>query len=476
MLLVWHSYVGGENKMLSPQEYGLSNCVSDIQRYYVLQEIHNDAVKMGCGVDYSGIDSINIEIPYNAKPMPLSDYTDFGGVVLNVRNQTKNATLFRMKQPMTPMNVTLDQIENGNIIDKYQDYIIVIEDQKLWVEKRRGHSYGHTRKDILLVKDGKIKNKVVASYETACSKPIFFRCDVNKSIKVIKNLIVNRDTASTYKTNILFMENQNDVEIDNITINTPSPGKLYGDAAINIKNCTNVKIKDVTINGTYSQNNKSGYGISMNNVWNVSFDHLTGHGNWGIFGNNNVNTATLVNCDINRFDIHCYGKDVTFKNCTFRDLYNQFSSVYGKVLFDNCQFIDFLPVLFESSYNAYTGFDLSFKDCTWQMKQGHNYLIQAGNPYGGENERIELKEKCWPNLMIENMKIVAPDNISEIYLFECKALLNSNVKLGYIHNVRINNMKVVNCKKHQMNTKIFMSNKPVVPKKRLTTNVLMKKK
>lgn len=473
-LLVYPYFLLGESKSLSPLMYGLNDCISDIQRYYVLQELHNDAVKQGCGVDYSGLDTIYIEIPRDAKPLPMTDYTDFGGVVLNVRNRMKNMTLFRMSQQIMPLEVTWDQIVKGHVPNMNRDHLIIIEDQKPWVKNRNGYSYGHTRKDILLVKDGQIKNKVVSSYGTVSSKPKFSRCEITKNVKQIKNLTITRDTTSTYITNVFSIENQNDVEFRNVTINTPSAGELYGDAAISIKNCTNVRFRDVSINGTYSQKGNYGYGISMNNVWNVTFDHLIGQGNWGVFGNNNVNTAYLENCDINRFDIHCYGRDVTFKNCTFRNLYNQFSSVYGKVSFDHCQFVEFTPVLFESSYNAYTGFDLIFKGCTWQLKQGRNYLIQAGDPFGKDNEREELREKCWPNLLVENMKVVVPETVGELYLYGCKVNPRNDVKIGYINNVKINNIRVVNSANHLMNTKIYLSDKVIDFKKRITTNVCFK--
>ena len=463
-------------KMLSPLAYGLRDCISDIQRYYVMQEVHQDAVKLGCGVCYAGIDTINIEIPRDVKPLPLPDYTDFAGVVLNVRNQQKNMVLFQMSAGTKPMDVTWEQIKKRILPDRNSDFLIIIEDDSLWVKNRIGYKYGHRRKDILLVKNGRIQNEVVASYGTRSSRPRFLRCDIANRKKIVKNLTFNRDSTSSCMTYALKIENQNDVEVENVTINTSVPGELYGDMAISVTNCTNVRMKDVAINGTYSQKRNYGYGICMNNVWNVTFDHLIGHGNWGVFGNNNVNKATLVNCDINRFDIHCYGKDVTFKNCIFRNLYNQFSSVYGKVSFEKCEFVDFIPVLFESSYNAYTGFDLSFSDCTWQMKQGQNYMIQAGNPSGAVNERLELKEKCWPNLAIDNMKVIAPHDVKELYLFGCRTKPRDDVKLGYIHNIRVRNMKVFNFDNPKLKTLLYMSDIPIVFKKRLTTNILVKRK
>lgn len=446
--------VYGLGKTLHPIVYGLNDCISDIQRYYVLQEMHNDAAKLGCNVSYEGIDTINIEIPRDAKPLPLTDETDFGGVVMNVKNTAKGITLFTLKNKVEPLDITWEQVQKGILPDKQHDYLILIEDQEPWVKNRIGYKYGHTRRDILLVKNGKIQNKVVASYGTKSSKPKFSKCDIKSRPKYIRNLTVNRDTASSCITYILKIDNQNEVQIEHIKINTPAPKDLYGDAAISMNNCTNVVMKDVTINGTYSQNRKYGYGISLNNTWNTTFERLWGYGNWGVFGNSNVNTATLVDCDINRFDIHCYGKDVYFKNCTFRDLYNQYSSVYGTISYDGCLFSDFLPVLIETSYNAYTGFDLKFKNCKWEIKQtDRNVLIYAGKPFEKENERPELKEKCWPNLNVDNISVLGPSNLEEIVLFQCAGNKSINAKINYIKNIRIHSFNV-----WKNDVRVFLSN------------------
>ena len=73
-----------------------------------------------------------------------------------------------------------------------------------------------------------------------------------------------------------------------------------------------------------------------------------------MFGNNNINTALIENSEINRFDIHCYGRDISFKDVVFVNLYNQFSSTFGTIRFDRCTFRHFTPVLYEASYNSYT--------------------------------------------------------------------------------------------------------------------------
>ena len=154
---------------------------------------------------------------------------------------------------------------------------------------------------------------------------------------------------------------------------------------------------------------KSGYGISLGNVWNFKATRLIGKGNWGIFGNNNVNTAKIEDSEINRFDIHCYGKDVSFKNVKFRDLYNQFSSVFGCVSFETCEFRDFTPILIETSYNTYTEFDVNFNNCVFYTTQQKNYLVNTGSLSGEVNTRSELSEKQLPRVNVKNMKVISLD-------------------------------------------------------------------
>lgn len=197
-----------------------------------------------------------------------------------------------------------------------------------WVEKRRGYTYGVKRKDIVLINRGRGLNNTIFPYTDGASDPIFIYYEGSGDQKVIKNLIIERNSKSTKVTNVIKIVGLNNVLLKNIVINTPE-SDLVSDRAISINNSTNITFEDVEINGTYSSTNKSGYGIFMNNVWNSNFIRLSARGKWGVFGTNNMNNVKIIDSDINRFDIHCYGRDVFCKNTIFRYLYNQFSSFYG---------------------------------------------------------------------------------------------------------------------------------------------------
>ena len=146
---------------------------------------------------------------------------------------------------------------------------------------------------------------------------------------------------------------------------------------------------------------------------------MQGSANWGVFGDNNINLATIEDSQINRFDIHCYGRDVYFKNTVFNNLYNQFSSLYGTLMYENCRFVHFVPVLFESSYAAYTPFNLVIKDCEIDVDKDRPYLINAGNPSKkAERPRTELRRVSWPNIEIKNLKVNAQSGVNEWTLFQ----------------------------------------------------------
>jgi hypothetical protein len=214
---------------------------------------------------------------------------------------------------------------------------------------------------------------------------------------------------------------------------------MFGDGAIAFHNCVRITLNDIRIDGTYSQLNKFGYGVAMNNIYDLKVNRMLASAKWGVFGTNNMNKVFLKDCDINRFDIHCYGKNVSFERCTFRNLYNQFSSVYGTIKFSRCKFLDFIPILLEPSYNAYTGFDIVIKDCEWHVKEWHTYLIQAGNPFDEDNQRPELLKKCWPNVSINKLKIWGSDNLNTIFIYKIPTSENM-ANIGYVNHISIKNI------------------------------------
>lgn len=425
-----------KNRMISPLQFGLNEAKTGADRYYVLQRAHNEAYRLGVGVSYSGIKELFLEIPKDAQSLPLTDYTDFAGVSLKVENTQKDFFLFSMSKKLTSVNVNGEEIDSRdftmNPVMKSGKKLLIIKDKTLWVENRIGYNYGATRKDIMLVENGLGGNASVQGYSTPASCPECYYCEVDPSPKIVKNIDFQRTSNSTKKTYLIKVENQYNVKLSNVNVTTPDGSGLYGDKAIYMLNCVDVTLDDITINGTYSLPKKFGYGVSVDNIYDFHVGSMFARAHWGVFGNNNVQKALLKDCDINRFDIHCYGKDVRFENCSFVDIYNQFSSVYGELYFRNCTFTSFFPILMEYSYNAYTGFDLVFENCTFNLDKNHNCIVYLPSFTKMENSRQELGKKCLPNVTMQDCRVNATDGLKKWYIYNIK---NADGYEGSFHHI-----------------------------------------
>ena len=435
------------NHAISPLQFGINDAKTGEERYFVLLGTHEEAQRLGVGVSYDGIKNIELAIPTGAKSIPLTNYTDFAGVTIRVENNQKGLYLFTLSADLNPVSVSGEEIDSkdyGNNPTLFAGHkLLVITDKTPWVEKRKGHDYGAIRRDIMLVKHGRGSNDPVQCYCTNTTVPECYYCDVSGVPKIVfKNVKFERTATSTQKTNLVKIENHYGVELSKITINTPDGTGLYGDRAVYIVNCMDVKLSDITINGTYSLPGAYGYGISLDNVYDFRVDNLYARANWGVFGNNNVNRAYLKNCDFNRFDIHCYGRDVSFENCNFVDLYNQFSSVYGNVSFKNCTFNRFRPILIESSYNAYTAFDVTFEGCVFNFDKEHFSVVDFSG-FGKEiNTRPELRDKCLPNVTMRDCRINLTDGQKKWYVYNTKKIKDYIGRFSHISKVLIEGVSI----------------------------------
>lgn len=396
-------------KNLSPLDFGLNEAKNGVERYDALLRCHQEAVRQGCGVTYRGIGILQIEIPRGATGIPLTDYTDFAGAVISVRNNVKDLYLFTMIRPTEKIEVGARQVDAGDFSDidklKRGDNLLVLKDANPWVAERIGYGYAHYRKDVLLVRGGRAVNKVIMPYNNEWSKVECMYRPVTRKQKVFRNLVFLRDAQSTYKTCLLRVVAEHNVLAKNIKVTTPANAELFGDHVFMVEDCTAFTLEDVEVNGTYSQLKKYGYAFGINNVWGHKAIRVKADGNWGVYGNNNVSEATLRDCMINRFDIHSYGRDVTFKRCEFFRLYNAFGGTFGKVEYDRCLFNDVRPSLDGGSYNSFVALDVVFNRCTIQLKKNVPWLIEYQRVPTELNERAELRERYLPNVTVRNSTI-----------------------------------------------------------------------
>lgn len=440
------TYFSGSKRDISPMNFGLAKAGNGVERYNVLYETHKAAVAAGVNVDYSGIKTINLEIPENAKRIPLTQFNDFKGCVLVVKNTTKNHRLFNYAAKETPISINKQSIDNGDFRSieplRRGRYLLLIEDENPWVLNRKGYKYGHQRKDVLLVENGRARNATTMPYNNAYSKPKCTYVTLDDKPFVFKNITIERDPGCTFLTDVAYISGAGDVQISNVKIHTPT-SNLTGDRGIMIYNCANVALEDVTIDGTYSQTDRFGYGFTLNNLWNLKVTNMYGKGNWGVFGDNNINTALIEDSEINRFDIHCYGRDISFKNVEFFDLYNQYSSVFGTISHNHCTFTNFVPVLNGGSYNSFVAHDIVFDDCVFNATEKKNYLIKLSKLETDVNARKELAEKALPNVKINNLTVNMTEGADYLYLFYTNSSAKKVERLNYLSNITIDGMTVV---------------------------------
>lgn len=432
------------HETINPSAYGILEAKTGVDRYRCLLACHQDAIKKNVSISYAGINKLDIEIPSDAVSIPLPNEVDFAGIQLNVVNNQKSIFLFVSDEPTYSILVSQKSIDTGRFSDNHVlssgSFLLILNDEKPWVENRKGYNYGATRRDVLVVSNGVAQNSVTYPYCNGNSIPKAAYAKIGAR-KMYKNLVFNRSVSSSKMTNLISVRNSYGVSLSCITLNTPQDNSLYGDAAIQIKNSADVKMKDITINGTYSQTGQYGYGINLDNVTMFTGECIYARARWGVFGTYNVNGTTLIDCDINRFDIHCYGKDVRCYNCHFSDLYNQFSSVFGDVYFEKCTFTNFTPVLIESSYNAYTPFDLTFKECTFNLSDKNNRILTLMSLEKAHSPRPELSRKALPNIIIRNCTVNLAEDVKNWYIINTGKVTYKE-SLDYISKIEVNRLKI----------------------------------
>lgn len=432
-----------QGKGLSPYQYGLAEAKTGEERYWAIYRTHADAVKQNTTVDYSGIKQLNIEIPENARRIPLCEQTDFSGLKLTVSNtKRRDFTLFYYEKTVTEIDVDKECFTTYSF-EAYPELrtgcvLLIVEDKNPWVENRIGFNYGATRRDVLLLRNGKAVNKTISPYDNEYSSPRCYFIKTSENRKFFKNIEFDRDESSTMKTFLLNVKNLNNLEISGITVKTPNRDDWYADAIITVEGCTNLSMCDIKIENTYSQKNQFGYAFALGNIWNATISKVTAVAEWGVFGCSNINKATLTDCYINRFDLHCYGKDYYFRNCTILDEI-PISSMFVEMKFEKCTFETAYPCEYRYDYNAYTPFNLIFNRCTFKMDKKHNFIVFISKLSDERNSRKELHLKCLPNICIKKSVIELDEDVDKLDIIHVGENLYKS-SLGYITSIEIRDL------------------------------------
>lgn len=458
---------------ISPFDFGLREAESDTARYWALYRTHTEALARGLEVSYEGIDTLEIELPADFKSIPIGTHNDFGGLVLYVTNHARHGSLFTLPNKTKELALTKHRIGTGDfrMIPELAtgDKLLILKDDNPWTE-RIGYGYRVFRQDLIWVHNGKGMNTPIAPWNTDSTQLNASYCDVDTSLKVFRNLTLHRRESSTFRTECLYLKGQFNVLVEDVHVTTPK-SKMIADGVFNVSSSARITFRDVTVDGTYSGYGRwrdYGYAFALNNLWDTKFERVTADGNWGVFGTNYLSNTTLTDCDINRFDIHCYGRDVLLKRCTLRQRQTQFSSMYGTVTFDSCRFADCIPVRIRSSYNAYTPFDIEMRDCTFELTMRHHSLVNVMLLDTAENNRPELSRKCWPNLTVSNMTVIVPGTVRAMNLYEPTGTLSELKKpVDHINKVIVNNLKTIRPNGKPASLPVRLSSRKFIPMQKM---------
>lgn len=434
---------------ISPLDYGLREATGGMGRYFALYNAHVAALQQGVEVDYTGIDTLELELPPSWTSIPLGRYTDFQGLVLYVTNHAHHGSLFALSQSATPLEMDkalVDGLDYRTVPELAQgDYLLVLNDRKAWTE-RRGFGYMQYRSDLIVVHDGQGLNSPVMPWNTDSTQLKASYCAIDTARKVFRNLTMHRAKGCSFRTTLIAVSGQYNVLIEHVRVTTPK-SKMIADGIFSISNSARVTLDGVEVEGTYSGKGRPdvyGYAFSCNNLYDAHFHNIVAWGNWGVFGTNNLNRTHLSNCHVDRFDIHCYGRDVLLENCTLEGRQTLLTSFYGTARFDHCYFKNYIPMRIRSSYNAYTPFDIEIQDCTWELSPRYHYLLRVNLLDTADNPRPELKEKCWPNIQVDGLAIVVPLTVGRVYVVDpCDNRKDLRREIGYIDNVKLNGVTMM---------------------------------
>lgn len=443
---------------ISPLDYGLAEATTGEARYEALYNAHCAAVAFGLPLDYSGVGTVELTVSSGSKSIPLPPQTDFKGTVFKVRNDAKKCYLFSLEKVFSRVAVSGVQIDaadySGVPALSSGLHLLRIQDDVHWVNDREGYDHPADRADVVLVRDGVGSNGPVASYDTPATRINAEYCEADDTQKSFCNVTLVRDAASTQNVNLVAFRGLNNLYLSNIRIETPSGTGINGDTAIDIRHCTNVICEDMTFDGLYCEAHESGYGLSINNTWNAVFRRIHSHNLWAAFGCNNMQDSFLEDSDVERFDIHCYGRNITVRNSTLTGKGLPCASIFGTILCENVTFNDCFAYSMRTEYNAFTPFDIVLKNCEFNAVSQHG-LINMGLFNATINPRPELARKNLPNLEIDGLTVRLIAGASTFSLFRVSDVPQYPDPIGYISSIKVKDLNYVYKTNSAVRTYVF---------------------
>lgn len=402
---------------VSPLNFGLEP-LNHLTSAKYLYETHKKALAVGLVVNYLGISRINIEIFDSFQSIPLGNYTDFSNCEFHIINNKKKVYLFTRggERPRIELNINKDLLKRLDYtsVPELQrgKFILVVQDMNVW--SKRQMSIGQTdiyRYDIISIQDGYSRNLPIYNYDSEDSNPSFYAINVDEDKSpIIANGKFYREN-STKLTNLFIVEKIDNLTVKDIYVYTDkytAPDDIAADSTFYFDRVTNLTMERVYQMNTYSKAASAathGYFATFMSGFNIKLLNINANDNdWGVIGSRCLNKVFVDKCNINRFDIHIYGKDVFIRDTIINDRFCQFGGVYGDVVFEGCTFNDcFTACLCEQTFNYYTPFNLYFKNCELNNTTS---LYRCSNPNMNIAPiRIEQSKKYLPNIFIDGLRV-----------------------------------------------------------------------
>lgn len=430
---------------LNPLMWGISD--DGVENYRSVYNAFVSANATKANLKWDGVSSLKLEIPDDAPSIPLTGRDDFGGVKITVTNKISRKVLFRLEKPLTAITVsssllTPDNRDFSSVLGLSTGRkILVVKDANVWTVRNGNTNF--FRYDTLLLDKGQAFSSVISTYNNSYSSPECYYIDASLGTNYIKNLSIVRDDSSTYETLLFSIVGVSDIVFSGISVHTDNPNSISSDRVAHFGYCTNLRIEDYNVFGLYD-NSGSAYGLQITACSNIKITGFNARvDNWGVIGSNCVQNLLLDSSNINRLDVHCYGKNIQAIDCSFKDLYNAFEGCYGRLVFENCKYNNSIPIQYgNGSFNAWTPVDIFFNKCDFSLdRTSKNYLIDmALSTQVVDNTRPELATKCLPNITFEkcSINLIGAENV--LYVFN--NMVEQSSPMSYIDNITFRDVKI----------------------------------
>lgn len=369
-----------------------------------LSSLHSIITESNRGTIFD-IPSLNVKVD-TSDPILLSKGIDFKNTIINIENNFGPATIFKAENTFSSITVSKEALDGKDfssiVEDDRKTYLLNVYDGNRWCY--RGDEQDKdifTRRDLIYIVNGQAFNNVISTYNNSASSPVASIVDVTNSSFNFCN--ASFTFSGTYACTLLMLKGRDKCLISDININVINTD-LAPSSIFDITDSANIEFSNCKFLNSYDDLGGSAYIFYLNNIYNVLFSNVIANSlKWGVMGGDNINTLTVVDSQINRVDIHCYGKTINIERTNFILSYNQFSGIFDYIKFKSCNFNNQTSILYEGTYKSWIKHDVFFEDCCFNNKQTISLYYTA--PIADlSGQRLELQKAVLPNVYFKNCK------------------------------------------------------------------------